>query len=869
VALLVAGGVASIFLYREGKAHEREDAEADFAHHASLQHALTREILGHFEDALFGLSALFRSDDTVSHDDFMRATARLKTRIEGAHGFEWVQFVPHEARGALEAALGRTYAPRAFEITETAPDGKLRRAADRPVYFPIIYIQPLSGNEPALGYDLMTGVTWKVLERSRDTRQMMVTPQIRLVQEAGDKFGVVMAWPIYRPKPSPAGSESANPAAEEFAGFLQCVFRLHELLETVHRRQPDTIVDMLFLDRSETDPARRTLYYRPALGEPAAGTVAESDFRRGVTREFKIPFGQRDWRVVFRPRAGWLEEHESSMPLLRSCSVMLLATLMASLVHLFGRRTDSIKREVNERTAELVESRRQMASMLHALPGMSFRCTYDDELSVLFVSEGALALTGWTAEEFTSGRVHFRACIHPDDLSRVREVTRNALQEQKDFEVEYRIRMKSGDEKWVLSRGRGAFDAAGSHGIVEGLAIDITAQKQAEAARLHLERKLLEGQKLESLGLLAGGIAHDFNNLLSAFLGSASMARISLAPGDPTEGQLRMIESASMRAAELCRQMLAYAGKGPLVIEPTDLSLVIEEMMPLLQGSIVRHAELKLVLARDLPLVRADATQIRQIVLNLILNAVDATRERGGEIVLTTGLMFADRAMLSNCSAGAGLAQGEYIFIEVSDNGVGMAPDIKDKIFDPFFTTKSSGRGLGLAAALGIVRGHRGALCVQSAPGAGAKFRMLLPPATKAASPVRAADAPASRPKRKTVELLMIEDEEQVRTVTVEMLKLFGYAVTAAPDGHSGVALYRENPGRFDLVLLDLIMPGLSGAQTLATLRILNPDVRVLLMSGYGEGDTLGRLGGGPTLGFLSKPFSRESLEKELHALLG
>src|SRR5438105_12020039 len=170
--------------------------------------------------------------------------------------------------------------------------------------------------------------------------------------------------------------------------------------------------------------------------------------------------------------------------------------------------------------------------MLHALPGMAFRCAYDDQLTVVFVSEGAVALTGWTADELMTGAVHYRECVHPDDLDRVREATLTALEARDDFEIEYRLRTKTGEEKWVLSRGRGVY-IDGTLQVLEGLAIDITAQKRAEDARVALERKLLEGQKLESLGLLAGGIAHDFNNLLSTVLGNALLARATLAPNAP------------------------------------------------------------------------------------------------------------------------------------------------------------------------------------------------------------------------------------------------------------------------------------------------------------------------------------------------
>ena len=868
-AVLVLGIAGAIISYREGRASEEERAVAEFANRASVRHALTREILGHYEDALFGLSAAFMVDPNVTREEFAHAAGRLGERLTGAQAFEWVPLVRPEERAAIEADLKQvTRAPHAGLI-EFDGQGRPHRAPPRPYHYPIFYIHPLAGNEVALGYDLVAGPTQAVLDRARETRRMMLSPQVRLVQEKSDKFGVVMIWPVFRA----TASGAADGGGEVFTGFLQCVFRVHDLLETAHARQPDTILDMLFLDMSETDRSKRILFYRPSQRSAADQRMTEEAFRRGVTREFKLPFGHRDWRVVFRPRPGWIESRAASAPIVRSAGVLLLSALVAGLVQLIGRRTETIRREVDERTVELAESRRQLANMLHALPGMAYRCTYDDQLTVLFLSEGALALTGWTAEEFINGVAHFRDCIHPDDLGRVREATRVALQEQKDIELEYRIRTKTGDEKWVLSRGRGVYTAGGELSIFEGLAIDITAQKNAEAARLELERKLLEGQKLESLGLLAGGIAHDFNNLLSSILGNASIARLALPAGNAGDPQLRAIEAASLRAAELCRQMLAYAGKGRFVIEPTDLTVLTEDLLPLLKISIAHQATLTLNLARNLPAVLADATQLRQIVMNLVLNAADAIASAGrtkpGEVMLTTGVMHADQVLLQSCVAGSGLPRGDYVFLEVRDNGTGMTPEVVAKIFDPFFTTKFAGRGLGLAAVLGIVRGHHGALRVQSAPGRGSSFRLLLPPAKKVAAPAKPVEAGAPARWKRAGSVLVVEDEDHVRFVLVEMLKTFGFTPTSVADGPAAVAVFREKPAHFDLVMLDLLMPGMNGEQTLEALRGLQPDVRVLLVSGYAEGNVLGRLGGGRALAFLAKPFTREALERKLRELLG
>jgi PAS domain S-box-containing protein len=653
-----------------------------------------------------------------------------------------------------------------------------------------------------------------------------------------------------------------------FAGYLQGVFRVGDLLETTHGSEHDPILDMLFVDESEQNASRRVLRFCPAEDGPA-GTISEESFRADLNREFPLPFGQRDWRVVFRPRPGWIEAQSTATPLLRSLSVLLLSGLVAGLVHSIGRRTDVIRSEVAQRTAELAESRRHFANLLHALPGMAYRCTYDDQISVRFVSEGARELTGWTPEEFVSGQVHFRDCIHPADLARVRDATRAALDEQRTVELEYRLCTRDGTEKWVLSRGRGVYEQSGELRYFEGLAIDITVQKKTEEARLGLERKLLEGQKLESLGLLAGGIAHDFNNLLSAILGNTTLARMTLAPSAKGETHLRAIESASLRAAELCRQMLAYAGKGQFVIEPTDLTILTEELMPLLRVSLAQQQSLRLNLAKDLPAVLADSTQLRQIVMNLVLNAVDAVAERGGEVRLATGVMSVDAELLSRCVAGTDLPPGDYVFLEVKDTGLGMTKAVLAKIFDPFFTTKFAGRGLGLAAVLGIVRGHNGALQVESAPSSGSLFRLLLPPAPSMGSKNRRKNEEPAAQWRSSARVLVVEDEEPVRIVTGEILKTYGMVPYLAEDGPTGLALFRQNPGAIDLVLLDLLMPGMSGEQTLKELRAIAPQVRVLLMSGYSEGDVLGRMAS-PTgrLGFIAKPFTRADLERNLRALL-
>jgi len=862
LGVALVGVVGAVWGFYDSRARERERAEAEFARRTTIRHTLTREVLGRYEDSLFGLAALFAIDRSVSLTEFGRAARRIDQRHPGAKAFEWVPLVAKENRAALEADLRHGYRPRPFEFTELDAAGHLVRAPVRETYYPIAYIEPLAGNESALGYDLKTGPTAAELDQARATRTMTLTHQVRLVQEQGSELGVILIWPVYR-----AVTGGPSSAGDGFAGFVQGVFQTTALLERTRTDHPDTILDMLFVDASETDPARRVLYYRPSGDQtPRLPRPTEAEFHRGVTRELSIPMGGRNWHVLYRPRAGWIEEQFTPLPWVRAGGVLAIAVLLVGMISLLGRRTAVIERVVAERTTELAESRRELDNLLHALPGMAYRCRYDDRLTVLYVSEGALELTGHPPADFIGGAVQFRELLHPDDIERVRAKTREALAARRDVELEYRLRQRDGREKWVLSRGRGLYTDDGRLDLFEGLVIDITAQKNAEAARLGLERKLLEGQKLESLGVLAGGVAHDFNNLLTSILGNAGLVRLTAPP--ELHPRLKEIESATQRAAELARQMLAYAGKGRFVIGPVDLSALVEGMLPLVKSSLGRSAALHLELARDLPAVQADATQLRQIVMNLVINSSDAIGGTVGRIDVSTGLMRAEAVWLAAAVAGADLPPGDYVFLEVRDTGCGMTPETVARIFDPFFTTKFTGRGLGLAAVLGIVRSHGGALRVDSTPGVGTNFRLLLPRSSEAPAPPPPATANVSATPF-SGRVLVIDDEQSVRDTVAGMLAVKGLTPQIAIDGTAGLAAFRQDPNGYAGVLLDLLMPGLDGEATLLALRALRSNVRVLLMSGYQNGHIVGRLAGSGPLAFIQKPFTAEELDQKLRELLG
>jgi PAS domain S-box-containing protein len=414
--------------------------------------------------------------------------------------------------------------------------------------------------------------------------------------------------------------------------------------------------------------------------------------------------------------------------------------------------------------------------------------------------------------------------------------------------VETRWRRRDGSEVPILLSSSPLDPAAPERGTTF-TALDLTGRKQLEAQVLH-------AQKLESLGVLAGGIAHDFNNLLVAILGNADLARTDLPAGSPVADYLLDIETAARRAADFCRQLLAYAGKGRYQIELCDLSLLCAELGRILEVSVSKRATLRYDLSPGLPPVEADATQLRQVMMNLITNASEAVADRGGEVVVRTGSRECDAAYL-RLVQGAELTPGRYLFLEVSDTGCGMDATTRAHLFDPFFSTKFTGRGLGMAAVFGIVRSHHGGIEIESSPGQGTRVTVLFPPkpgVTASALPrVAGAESPAA--------VLLVDDEETVRTVGRRMLERLGFRVLLARDGEEAVASLRAHP-EVGCVILDLTMPGLDGVEAFRALRQIRAEVPIVLSSGYSEQEVTTRFRGEKLAGYLQKPYQLEAIQR-------
>ncbi|MCX7013355.1 MAG: response regulator [Candidatus Sumerlaeota bacterium] len=412
-------------------------------------------------------------------------------------------------------------------------------------------------------------------------------------------------------------------------------------------------------------------------------------------------------------------------------------------------------------------------------------------------------------------------------------------------------------------------DESGAVTMVIEHARDITEKRAEEMERKRLETKILQTQKLESLGILAGGIAHDFNNLLMGILGNAGLALQELPEGASARPYVLQAERSGLRAADLVKQMLTYAGRGSFLRQEVSLRQLVEGMAQLLDSSVSKKARIEYQFAPDLPSIRGDSTQLRHLVLNLVSNATEAIGDRPGTVAIATGMEFVDHAHPGELYLADTLAEGPYVYLEISDTGCGMDAQTKARIFDPFFTTKFTGRGLGLAGVLGIVRAHKGNIRVTSEPGHGSAFRVLFP--CEALVERAAADAATGRGEKrggaKTAEtILLVDDEAIVRDVAKIILERAGFGVLTAGDGQEALDVFRSFSGSVDCVVLDMTMPRLGGEETLRQMRRLRPEVPVILSSGYNEDQVLAHAG---FAAFIHKPYRPEDLINKVREALG
>jgi two-component system cell cycle sensor histidine kinase/response regulator CckA len=490
---------------------------------------------------------------------------------------------------------------------------------------------------------------------------------------------------------------------------------------------------------------------------------------------------------------------------------------------------------------------------------------YDLEHDHVILSPELYRIFGLDADNTALTYATLRNCIHPDDREYHDAIMEHVKKEGK-ANFEYRVKRPDGTIRYVSGKGEASFGANGEPVRLFGILQDVSVRHKAEEERLQLEANLLQAQKFESLGVLAGGIAHDFNNLLMAIMGNAELARTELPPDSSLHKGLIEINTIARDAADLCRQMLAYSGQGQFYVHPLNVTEIIESMAHLLNVSIEKSVVLESDLDPNVPAIEADASQIRQLVMNLISNASEAIGKESGMISLKTGSRHASRSYLRSIALEQNLPEGEYVFIEVSDNGDGIPEDVQQRMFDPFFSTRFTGRGLGLAAVLGIVRSHDGAIHVESAPGKGTRVTVLFPKTTAIALPADPEPAPSDRPiaspQNQTV--LVVDDEQPVLNVTGRILTKAGYRILTATDGAQAIARVKEHRDEINAIILDMAMPNMSGTEALDRIHEILPTVPVIIASGFSEEEVQSEFKHHHVSAILQKPYSADVLLRQL-----
>ncbi|GLH67244.1 CHASE domain-containing protein [Geothrix edaphica] len=847
-AVLVVGVALSLvgfFLARD--AHYRQ-VEGQFREAARDRAESVAQGLRHsFEDVLV-LRSYFESSDEVSRADFDAFTAPTLAMHPYTQAFQWLPEVGPENRSALEAE-GRRYQP-GFHFFWKDAGGRNVPIPPEARFHAVHYVAPYRGNEVVLGYSAEHVATrQETLDRARRTGEVAASGRIHLLQETGMQSGILVMAAV-RDRQGRA------------TGVVQGVFRAGDLVQKSIAILEPRGVDLRLLDDSAPE-AEALLHLEPSPLAPM-GKGGPSRLRHALG----FDLAGRRWEVVVTPTPGYftLEAGWRAWGVL--AGGLAFSLVLAAYVRALLAGQAQIRTQVEVRTRELAletESHRRDAQALresearfrHLVEVMGEGMwVVDPQGMTTFVNRRMAEMLGYTPEEMVGRPLN--AFLFEDEVplsQRNLAQRREGIAAQHDF----RFRKKDGSEIWTIVTGNPVLDEEKRVVSVLGIITDITERRQAEQAQL-------QSQKLESLGVLAGGIAHDFNNLLTAILGNINLAQMCIPPLSPAQPYLENLEKSVHRATALTRQMLAYSGRGRFVVAPLDLNQAVDEMSHLLGVSISKKVALRFQLQPGLPALMAEASQIQQVVMNLVTNASEAIGDREGIVSIRTGTQTFGEADLARDFPGQPIEPGTFLTLEVSDTGQGMTPEVQARIFEPFFTTKFTGRGLGLSAMQGIVRGHKGGIRVYSEVGKGTTFKLIFPAGLEAAPPWPAEGEPEGWTGSGTI--LVVDDEESVRAVAEAHLRSMGFDVIHASDGLEALEQFKARRGTIRAVLMDLTMPHMDGTETFRELRRLDPQCPVVLTSGYNEQDAIQDFQGKGLAAFVQKPFQRADLVKALRRAL-
>ena len=824
-----------------------------------------------------------------------------------------------------ETAISKVYGQ--FQITERDAAGQVIRAAEREEYFPVYYVEPCGGNEVAISFDLASEkLRCEAIQRARMTGEMVATPPIRLVQEKNHQNGFLVFLPVC----DSAVAVDTNRAAA-LRGFVLGVFRAGDLVESCLQRLDSIRMDVAIFD-STMPGAEKHLYThwsgsdRTNLSAP----LALADWRGGLYREVQLAVADRQWTMMLRATPDFIAAHKSWVPagvllvglLLTGILTGYLATMVRRARHvalLVQARTQqlaelnrSLQREIVRRkaveaelqaeharledqvavrTRELEESRAAALAMMqdavkageqlreananllrevaerkqteHALWQIEerFRALVEkasdcfmvltSDAAITYVSPSIGNVLGYTPEEKMGQKI--TADVHPEDRVEVMKVLEQLLREPGSAQTAtIRLQHKQGDWRTVTGVATNLLDNPTVQGIVVNFR-DITE-------RLQLEKQFQQAQKMETLGQLAGGVAHDFNNCLQSILGYTDLL-VAQANRDVSHlADLTEIKRAAQQASGITRQLLTFSRRQTFEMRLLDVNELAREQQKMLRRLIGEDISLELRLAPTLWPVMADAGLLQQVIMNLVVNARDAM-PRGGRVTLSS----ANIAFTSD-----DITPGRFVQFSVTDTGVGMAEEIRQRLFEPFFTTKKEGHGtgLGLAVVHGIVKQHNGWVHVYSTPGKGSEFKIFLPSVAARETATVATESVVVVPRGVGQRILVVEDEAAVRLIAARNLRNHGYQIWEVASMAEARTAFRREKGAFELLFSDVVLPDGTGLELTTELLAQKPNLRVLLTSGYADDKArwpeIQRRG----WRFLQKPYPNADLLRVLHEVL-
>jgi signal transduction histidine kinase/CHASE1-domain containing sensor protein len=866
------GAVAMVLTYRAVSAWSRARMVVEFERRA-------RTVLGSLQaelDASLELTQamadVFGATLPIPFGVFEAVTDGARARHPELRALVWVPRVPRGGEAAFEERVRPDLGE--FRIVDypgatPAPPGRDR--------YPVAYVSPLAPNRGLLGLDLASEpLRRRTLEAAAESGRPVVSPILHYLRGGEGFIVLVPAYVDDRPHGTAAerlaalsGLGLAAYDIDHLAGLAQRAGAPLELdvgVRTGTTAEGDIAdverftMNSAWTIRSVGGRDQRSLALELIPDQPAAGP--DSWYLR------ISPAAHASWAA--RPFSPWLGVVGMASLTGFACLLIVRTATARGLAQEVQASNAALAKEIGERKETERALKRHAALVTLSLDSMNLVAWHLDVRSGELTR--ATAAGPVTTHVPTGGGDRWMSLfrdIRDEDRERVVAYVQDVVA-RRASECHFEFGTKGGAEgppRHFMVIGRFQRDEDGRLLSFTGLQADVTERRRIEKEQRQLEEHLENTQRLESLGVLAGGVAHDFNNLIMGIVGGLAVLEKRSGNDAETRRALALIERGATRASELTRQLLAYAGREHAVVEPTSLGELVRDMLPLLETSAGHRMTLALDLEPGVSVVQADATQLRQIVMNLVINAAEAMGASGGTVGIRVGCQRYDRATLAAGWPANDLPGGRYVFVEVRDTGCGMSGETRQRIFEPFFTTKFTGRGLGLAAVLGIVRAHGGAILVESALGTGTTVTVLLPPSGAPAT-ARAREHAAAGLWRGSGTVLIVDDEAIARDVTADMLRALGFGAVVTADGRDALARIDRGDPVFAAVILDLTMPGQSGLEVHRALRRQAPLLPVLLVSGYSLDDARAALDDGAPTGFLQKPYRLADLANALRDLL-